>query len=1060
MPKKLKKALAALGILLGAGVVLLVGFVLFVLPHFDITSARDTTPYEYVKEMALAKKTPGGVEYAVNNSTATFRLDVDEPDDHCGRLFRDYASALEYCRERGLKGIPSVQLVQGKLKQFDDGLVAALELAIERGLPGEGLTGKRAALAARAERLVGMRAEADADSRPRVEKALVHVLTALALGGDTPATPADLAPKVAAAKAEFLTRPDLAKPIGFWTWSEELGRVFRQDRFLSQGFALPDEAGAVVAISLAVARDAKVAATFARLRDFGARLTNPPTWIDTDEVLAPERACVPFEAVAALVPEGASVSDALAPEMLARVSAELAKQFGERSGFALVAYSESKEYDLLRRAALGGEGARMAGKMETLIEAVRSGRLSLEPRPGAGWYDYQQHALETLLLPERGRESAKLDLSDGYRERLKNAFATILTKQRETHIKRLPRLMECLGEELGEPPVVEIGPEFSVEPTVTVYLRLARGYRFLANALGAVLGEDALSGLRRMNEDGSLCDVPLDRELRASALRLYGIYEMLSVEVGQRPEYLKDEISADEVAEAKATAARWLESISKDTDLARDTRVAVPIALMSPGGPTRFWGTAGVRLERVVYEYKDEPRVGGRVEPVFVPTRYYLATDVFAEFERPGAAPLTRDEWRALCDEYDDAPSLLAGLNALNRPAPRGFPYGALATALVMFALAGGAGIALWRYRERLRAVEWRRAARHVYQAILNKRILKWTSAALGALLVICILALVMFPRYRVRFLVKYVARLNTPLGLMCEARLVPDVPPGPRTEALVELLSHPDAQVRYLAARFMMMGGWSDSDEERAKARGVLRREDVQTLLREAADDPVPDVAFAAIAALGDAADARNTEFFLAKLRDKRNSQMSRWMLIECLGNTGDAKALDALLVLTREADSILGRRAVAALGNFNDERVARRLIEIVASPDEGMSNNAAWAMDRLRERFPGNPWEREFDTALVALVGEPSRSAQDRGWRADDIASPALKMRACLAMIRSPTPKEELWCFDYALRELGEIGPAAREAVPEIEKLLDHSDERVRDAARRALGRILKEK
>jgi len=1053
MPKKLKQALVALGLLLGTGVVLLVGFVLFVLPHMDIAGARDSTPYEFIKEMARAKKTLGGVEYTVNNSTASFRLDIDKPNDHGGRLFRDYASALAYCREHGLKGIPSVQLVQGKLKQFDDGLVAALELAVERGLPEEGVTGKREALSTLAERLVAMRAEADTSSRPHVEKALVHVLTALALGGDAPAMPADVAPKVEAAKAEFLTRPDLSKPIGFWTWSDELGRVFTQDRFLSQGLALPDDMGAVVAISLAISHDPEIAETFTRLRDFGARLTNPPTWIDTGDILAPERACVPFEEVAALVPERASVNDALAPEMLARVSAELAKRFGERSGFALVAYSESKEYDLLRRAALSGEGARMAGKMEVIIEAVRSGRLSLEPRPGAGWYDYQQHALETLILPERGRESAKLDLTDAYRERLKNAFATILTKQRETHIKRLPHLMEGLSLEPDEPPpVVEIGPEFSVEPTVTVYLRLARGYRFLATALAAVLGEDALSGLRRMNEDGSVSNTPLDQELRESALRLYGLYEMLSVEVGQRPEYLKDEITPDEIAEARDQAARWLESLTKDTDLARDTRVAVPIALMDIAGPTRFWGTAGVRLERVIYKYKDEPRVEGRVEPVFVPTRYYLATDVFAEFERPGTASLTRDEWRALCDSYADAPSLLAGLNALNRPAPRGFPYGALATGLILVALIGGAAIAGWRYRERLRAVEWRRVARRVYRAILNKRLLKWTGAALGSLLVIWILALVIFPRYRVRFLVKYVARINTPLGLFCEMRFVPDVPAGPRTEALVELMSHPDAQVRYLAARFIGVAGYSDSDEERAKALAVLRREDVQARLREAADSPEPEVAVGAVWALRDTADARNTEFLLAKLRQAGSSDMMRLALVMAL----DPKALGALLPLTYSPSRRLRRRAAYVLGNFDDERAARRLMELVRSPDVEMSDDAASAVGSLRERFPGNPWAREFDMALVALVGEPSRSAQDRGWRADDIADPALKMQACLAMIRSPTPKEEPWCFDYALRELEELGATAREAVPEIEKLLDHPDERVRDAAKRALEKI----
>ena len=63
------------------------------------------------------------------------------------------------------------------------------------------------------------------------------------------------------------------------------------------------------------------------------------------------------------------------------------------------------------------------------------------------------------------------------------AFKTSLTKHRETHIKRLPVL--TLGSSLRpkEPVPVEVAPEFRVEPTATVYLRYARAYRFLHNAM-------------------------------------------------------------------------------------------------------------------------------------------------------------------------------------------------------------------------------------------------------------------------------------------------------------------------------------------------------------------------------------------------------------------------------------------------------------------------------------------------------------------------------------------------------------------------------------------------
>ena len=59
-------------------------------------------------------------------------------------------------------------------------------------------------------------------------------------------------------------------------------------------------------------------------------------------------------------------------------------------------------------------------------------------------------------------------------------------------------------------------------------------------------------------------------------------------------------------------------------------------------------------------------------EPIFVPTLRYLPTDVFLEFERSGAEPLTRDEFRAICDregsETDLREALGVGVTTTRRP--------------------------------------------------------------------------------------------------------------------------------------------------------------------------------------------------------------------------------------------------------------------------------------------------------------------------------------------------------------------------------------------------------
>jgi hypothetical protein len=120
-----------LGALAALGVIVLLVFVLVIWPQLE-SSAHDKKPFWYDKKMAIEKLAPDGTPYTVNNSTATFRLDVAKPDAHSRLVFTNYAAALAYCRERGLPTLPSVQLIQGKLKQRRR-LCAALEWHGGRG---------------------------------------------------------------------------------------------------------------------------------------------------------------------------------------------------------------------------------------------------------------------------------------------------------------------------------------------------------------------------------------------------------------------------------------------------------------------------------------------------------------------------------------------------------------------------------------------------------------------------------------------------------------------------------------------------------------------------------------------------------------------------------------------------------------------------------------------------------------------------------------------------------------------------------------------------------------
>src|SRR5258708_13107663 len=121
---------------------------------------------------------------------------------------------LAPCAERGASGFTSASALFVKARLFDEGLCAAVELAAQRGAGR--FMGKANLLAA----LVG---EAP------------QIAAAASLGGLQVAVDSD-ARRV---KDAFLARSLAAKPIGFYTWSDALRRLFHQDRLLQDELAVP-----------------------------------------------------------------------------------------------------------------------------------------------------------------------------------------------------------------------------------------------------------------------------------------------------------------------------------------------------------------------------------------------------------------------------------------------------------------------------------------------------------------------------------------------------------------------------------------------------------------------------------------------------------------------------------------------------------------------------------------------------------------------------------------------------------------------------------------------------
>lgn len=258
-----------------------------------------------------------------------------------------------------------------KAKQFDDGLLAAIELAAQAGL------GRFPSKASLLVTLAGVLAD---------HPAAVPVLAACQVGNVPVTVPDALVQNVRRAVDEFLRDGALSKPIGFYRWAPELEAIFRQDRFLQQPLA-PDTADAV--LSALDAAPALRGAHDAVLR-LAARLTNPP--------MRP--------GLRATGVERAFIAPARSHEVRL-----FEKMYGDKPippGFDL---------------------------MSELVRRVRSGAVRLEPTADSGWYDHQTWSLESLLQIPRTPEGLRHVYGPRYRKHLEDLFRAFLALARETHVK-------------------------------------------------------------------------------------------------------------------------------------------------------------------------------------------------------------------------------------------------------------------------------------------------------------------------------------------------------------------------------------------------------------------------------------------------------------------------------------------------------------------------------------------------------------------------------------------------------------------------------------------------
>ena len=332
----------------------------------------------------LIDRRPEGA-WRINASSAVLRLDVPMlmPDSDAAllELRPSYTDAMAKAPAR-MKVLPSINVIDGKAKQFDDGLFAAIDLAYYKGLKSR--LESHVALIKRLHERVAPESEASAYLAAGLKIAGIEVKTGQP-------------DQVASWLSRFESDAMYSKPESFYTWSEELTRVFRFMRFFQQPLP-PNQPALISELARAVGSDPKLLEDYKRVNAFYARLTNPLDNLTLADVL--ERG---------------------------------GKLEGPRP-IAVFPSSRSKETELFRQLFPQGlpPGADL---MRELIKAIRKGKVDLAPKPSSGWYEYQIYALETFLLPEKGEENPKLLLTKAYKKRMLEAFQALMTKRRETHAR-------------------------------------------------------------------------------------------------------------------------------------------------------------------------------------------------------------------------------------------------------------------------------------------------------------------------------------------------------------------------------------------------------------------------------------------------------------------------------------------------------------------------------------------------------------------------------------------------------------------------------------------------
>jgi len=626
---------------------------------------------------------PAEARLKVDMRSAKFRLACDRDQDWD-------STSPNFGAFKANDQLPSVDALIWRGKVSDDGIMASLEDFDEAYRPGV----TRRIMYERLTHLALSVSKTPGPLQDGARLVAAKLLTARTLSGELPAATWDGGDAVLAAmvkkQIETLQKEEFRyKPVSFYTWDDELRRIFIRDRVLAEAFTEEESPTACLIWLVLLRQDPKLALAFGEEKARRTELTGKPHR-DFQEMF---NAALGNQDPATVLCDGAKLAD-----VVGRVQSRLERS--EKIKFALLPAAATPETQFRNTLTL----EQIPDYMKLFLKAIRDGQCSLDPGPEGPWYLFQQHSLEPLLTWKSLPDGIKLAGGWDYELRLAETFQALYAAHRETHAKIVeyggppsaarpfPRRTYALQIRLLVPPVNR------VEPMPEVYRRTALAYDRLGRLLARHYGDaPTLTGRREM---GGKADLTANAEADSMASLYRGLYLTACDDLGMTPVDAKGNPT-----ELRAAAKQFLEGFGSDPDNQRDVRFMLPLApvnvppktgegpvvgksyplsRLGRGGidfsrdpldslpstripvdradyerTTYYWAVYGVCEKRLYVSFDGVPKIelegdlGSRVALDTTSSTRSMALARFMEIELPGSGSLNRAEFRALVDKTD-----------------------------------------------------------------------------------------------------------------------------------------------------------------------------------------------------------------------------------------------------------------------------------------------------------------------------------------------------------------------------------------------------------------------